>query len=132
VDVKPIAGTEWCEAPHFQYQVSGRLHVVMKDGREFDLGPGSVSHLPAGHDAWVLGQEPVVLVDWFGATRYAKRRDGSRLGPGRFTPSPRALPRRGGSSHASPPVGGAGRHRTERGPAGPAGASPGRAGSSAR
>jgi mannose-6-phosphate isomerase-like protein (cupin superfamily) len=73
VDVKPIAGTEWCEAPHFQYLVSGRLHVRMKDGREFDLGPGSVSHLPAGHDAWVIGQEPVVLVDWFGATRYAKR-----------------------------------------------------------
>ena len=73
VDVKPIAGTDWCEAPHFQYLVSGRLHVQMKDGSAFDLGPGTVSHLPAGHDAWVLGDEPVVLVDWFGATRYAKR-----------------------------------------------------------
>jgi hypothetical protein len=72
-DVKPVAGTEWCEAPHFQYLVSGRLHVVMKDGREFDLAPGSVSHLPAGHDAWVIGHEPVVLVDWHGATHYAKR-----------------------------------------------------------
>ena len=40
VDVKPIAGTEWCEAPHFQYVISGRLHVRMKDGSEFDLGPG--------------------------------------------------------------------------------------------
>jgi hypothetical protein len=73
VDVKPIAGTEWCEAPHFQYMVSGRLHVRMKDGREFDLGPGSVSHLPSGHDAWVVGNEPVVLVDWYGATNYARR-----------------------------------------------------------
>jgi hypothetical protein len=73
VDVKPIAGTDWCEAPHFQYMVSGRLHVKMKDGREFDLGPGSVSHLPAGHDAWVVGNEPVVLVDWYGATNYARR-----------------------------------------------------------
>ena len=71
-DVKPIAGTQWCEAPHFQYLVSGRLHVVMQDGREFDVGPGSVSHLPAGHDAWVVGSEPVVGVDWFGATNYAK------------------------------------------------------------
>jgi hypothetical protein len=70
-DVKPIAGTAWCEAPHFQYQVSGRLHVVMHDGREFEVGAGSVSHLPAGHDAWVIGNEPVVLVDWFGATNYA-------------------------------------------------------------
>ena len=73
VDVKPIAGTEWCEAPHFQYVVSGRMHVQMKDGREFDLGPGSVSYLPAGHDAWVVGNEPVVSVDWHGATNYAKR-----------------------------------------------------------
>ena len=72
-DVKPIAGTEWCEAPHFQYIVSGTLHVVMQDGREFDLGPGSVSHLPAGHDAWVVGDEPVVAVDWHGASNYAKR-----------------------------------------------------------
>ncbi len=71
-DVKPIAGTDWCQAPHFQYQVSGRLHVVMQDGREFDVGPGSVSHLPAGHDAWVVGNEPVVGVDWFGAINYAK------------------------------------------------------------
>ena len=73
-DVKPIAGTEWCEAPHFQYLVSGRLRVRMQDGQEFDLGPGSVSHLPAGHDAWVVGNEPVVGVDWFGATNYAKKK----------------------------------------------------------
>jgi hypothetical protein len=71
-DVKPLAGTAWCEAPHFQYQVSGWIHVVMEDGTEFDLGPGDVSVLPAGHDAWVVGDEPVVLVDWFGASNYAK------------------------------------------------------------
>jgi hypothetical protein len=71
-DVKPVAGTEWCEAPHFQYVVSGRLRVRMQDGTEFDLGPGTVSHLPSGHDAWVLGAEPVVGVDWYGATNYAK------------------------------------------------------------
>ena len=70
--VKPIAGTEWCEAPHFQYQVSGHIHVVMADGTEFDSGSGAVSLLPSGHDAWVLGDEPVVLVDWHGATNYAK------------------------------------------------------------
>ena len=71
-DVKPAAGTEWCEAPHFQYQVSGRLHVVMEDGAEFDLGPGDVSALPSGHDAWVVGDEAVVLIDWNGASNYAK------------------------------------------------------------
>ncbi len=71
-DVKPIAGTEWCEAPHFQYVVSGCIHVKMIDGSEFDLNPGDVSTLPAGHDAWVLGNKPAVLVDWFGATNFAK------------------------------------------------------------
>jgi quercetin dioxygenase-like cupin family protein len=70
--VKPIAGTQWCEAPHFQYQVSGRIRVQMEDGTEFELGPGDVSVLPKGHDAWVVGDEPVVLVDWYGASNYAK------------------------------------------------------------
>jgi hypothetical protein len=71
-DVKPIAKTDWCEAPHFQYQISGRMHVKMQDGTEFDLGPGDVSVLPSGHDAWVVGDQPVVVVDWFGASNYAK------------------------------------------------------------
>jgi hypothetical protein len=70
--VKPIAETEWCEAPHFQYHVAGRLHVVMADGTEFDAGPGDVTALPSGHDAWVVGDEPVVVVDWSGASNYAK------------------------------------------------------------
>lgn len=71
--VRPIAGTSLCEAPHFQYHVSGTLHVVMADGSEFAAGPGSVTSLPSGHDAWVVGNEPVVLVDFFGATHYAER-----------------------------------------------------------
>jgi len=70
--VKPIVGTAWCEAPHFQYHASGRLHVVMSDGTEFEAGPGEVTALPSGHDAWVVGNEPVVLVDWSGASNYAK------------------------------------------------------------
>jgi hypothetical protein len=70
--VKPIAGTDSCEAPHFQYHVSGRLHIVMADGTEFDADPGQVTALPCGHDAWVVGDEPVVVVDWCGASNYAK------------------------------------------------------------
>jgi hypothetical protein len=70
--VKPIAGTDLCEAPHFQYHVQGTLHVVMADGTEFDAGPGDVTALPQGHDAWVVGDEPVVVVDWYGASNYAK------------------------------------------------------------
>jgi len=71
--VQPIAKTEWCEAPHFQYQVSGQLHIKMANGNEFDTGPGDVTSLPSGHDAWVIGQDPVMLVDWYGATEYAKK-----------------------------------------------------------
>jgi hypothetical protein len=72
VDVKPVAGTEWCEAPHFQYHASGILHVKMQDGSEFEVGPGTVSYLPSGHDAWVVGDETVTLIDWHGAKHYAE------------------------------------------------------------
>ena len=70
--VKPLAGTSSCEAPHFQYHVSGRLAVKMDDGTEFIAGPGDVTALPSGHDAWVVGDEPVVVIDWFGASNYGK------------------------------------------------------------
>jgi mannose-6-phosphate isomerase-like protein (cupin superfamily) len=70
--VKPIAGTEWCQAPHFEYHVAGTLHVVMEDGTEFDATPGDVTAVPPGHDAWVVGDEPVVIVDWWGASSYAR------------------------------------------------------------
>jgi hypothetical protein len=71
-DLKPIAGTASCEAPHFQYHVSGQLAIRMDDGNEFIAGPGDVTSLPSGHDAWVVGDEPAVTVDWFGASNYAK------------------------------------------------------------
>lgn len=71
-DVKPTAGTDSCTAPHFQYHVAGRLAVRMDDGTEFIAGPGDVTSLPSGHDAWVVGDDPVVVVDWFGARDYAK------------------------------------------------------------
>ena len=71
--VKPVAKTEWCEAPHFQYQVAGRLHVKMADGSEFEVGPGEVVALPSGHDAWVVGNEPAVVIDVTGMADYAKK-----------------------------------------------------------
>lgn len=70
--LKPIAKTESCEAPHFQYHVSGTIRVRMDDGTERDLKPGDVSLLPSGHDAWVVGNEPVVVVDFQGMRDYAK------------------------------------------------------------
>jgi hypothetical protein len=70
--VKPIAKTTSCEAPHFQYHVSGVLMVVMDDGTKFECHPGDVSLLPPGHDAWVVGDEPAVVVDFQGMVDYAK------------------------------------------------------------
>ncbi len=61
--VKPIAGTESCEFPHFLYVISGRLRVMMDDGSEVELRPGDVASIPPGHDAEVVGDEPCVTVD---------------------------------------------------------------------
>ena len=72
-DVKEIAGTHSCEVPHFQYHVSGRLAVRMDDGTEMIAGPGDITSLPSGHDGWVVGDEPAVVIDWYGASNYAKR-----------------------------------------------------------
>jgi hypothetical protein len=72
--VQPIAKTKSCEAPHFQYHISGVLKVLMDDGTEFECRPGDVSFLPSGHDAWVVGDQPVVIVDFQGMIDYAKYR----------------------------------------------------------
>jgi hypothetical protein len=49
------------------------------EGEEFDATPGQVTALPAGHDAWVVGDEPVVVVDWWGASNYARSDSGARV-----------------------------------------------------
>jgi hypothetical protein len=72
-DVKPLAKTASCTAPHFQYHVSGRLGIRMDDGTEMIAEPGDITSLPSGHDAWVVGDEPAVVVDWYGASNYARR-----------------------------------------------------------
>lgn len=70
--VQPIAKTDSCQAAHFQYHVAGVLRVRMDDGTEIDCKPGDASLLPPGHDAWVVGEEPVVLVDFQGMVDFAK------------------------------------------------------------
>ncbi len=65
--VGPIAGTEFCETRHVGYVLSGRMHVVMKDGEEFDVEHGDVYFLPPGHDTWVVGDEVWESVAWMGA-----------------------------------------------------------------
>ncbi len=70
--VKPIAKTPSCQASHLTYHVAGRMRVVMDDGAEMEFGPGDVSLIPPGHDAWVVGTDPVVLIDISGMTEYAR------------------------------------------------------------
>ena len=72
-DVKPIAKTDSCQAAHMGYFVSGRMKVVMDDGEEIEYGPGDYAEIPAGHDAWIVGDEPCIVIDWQGFSDYAKR-----------------------------------------------------------
>jgi len=70
--VKPVAKTPSCQASHLQYHVAGRLAVKMDDGSQMEFGPGEVSLLPPGHDAWVVGNEPVIVIDISGMGQFAK------------------------------------------------------------
>jgi mannose-6-phosphate isomerase-like protein (cupin superfamily) len=70
--VKPIVKTEWCEETHVGLVVSGRMHVRMSSGEEREIGPGDVGLVPPGHDAWVVGDEACVSVDWTGMADFGK------------------------------------------------------------
>ena len=76
--VQPLVNTKSCEAPHFQYHVAGTLKVLMDDGTELECKAGDVSLLPKGHDAWVVGDEPVVVVDFQGMVDYARQSSTSK------------------------------------------------------
>lgn len=63
-DVAPGAGTPSCGVTHTGYVVSGRFHVRMDDGREYEFGPGDAHVIGPGHDAWVVGDETCVVIDF--------------------------------------------------------------------
>jgi hypothetical protein len=70
-DVKQIVNTNSCQLPHTQYVISGSLRVRMDDGTEQEFGPGDAMYVPPGHDAWVVGNQPFVAVDFTGMKEYA-------------------------------------------------------------
>jgi quercetin dioxygenase-like cupin family protein len=70
-NVKPIAKTDSCQAAHTGYIISGRMHIKMDDGTERDIGPGDAFVCAPGHDAWIVGNEACVALD-FTAPQYAK------------------------------------------------------------
>ncbi len=70
--VQPIAGTASCQYHHLGVVLGGTLHVVMDDGLELEIGPGSAFEIPSGHDAWVIGDEPWVTIDYAGMRSFAR------------------------------------------------------------
>jgi quercetin dioxygenase-like cupin family protein len=70
--LKPGAGTSSCDVSHLNYVLSGRMHLKMDDGTAFDVSAGDVVSLPSGHTAWVVGDEPVVWLDFMGGKTFAK------------------------------------------------------------
>ena len=70
--VKPIVQTEFCEAAHVGYVLSGMLHVIMADGAEFDITAGQAYSLDPGHDAYVVGDEAYRAVEFESLADYAK------------------------------------------------------------
>ena len=70
--VKPLAGTDTCQVRHTGYVLSGRMNIVMDDGTEAEVGPGDFFHIPPGHDAWTVGDEACVMVDFGGLRGYAQ------------------------------------------------------------
>ena len=68
----PLAGTDTCQSPHLLYVLSGRMHVRMDDGTEGEVGENEVARIEPGHDAWVVGDEPCIVVDFGASPSYAK------------------------------------------------------------
>lgn len=68
--VRQVVGTEWCEVHHLGIVISGRMHVLLSDGTEFEASELNVIDVPPGHDAWVVGDQPVVTIGWVGARQW--------------------------------------------------------------
>lgn len=71
-NVRPIAGTDSCQVPHVGYVLQGRMRVRMDDGSEHEFAPEDALVIPPGHDAWIVGDETCVVLDFSGAGQYAK------------------------------------------------------------
>ena len=69
--IKPVVGTDKCQVKHLGVVVSGRIHIVHDDGTAMDVGSGDVYRIAPGHDAWVVGDDAAVVVEFQGAATYA-------------------------------------------------------------
>lgn len=78
-DVGPIAGTRSCQVHHQGVVLSGRLHVETEAGVGGEVGVDDVYDMPPGHDAWVVGDEPFVAIEFASAHIYGVPADGDRV-----------------------------------------------------
>lgn len=76
-DVRPIAGTELCMYHHLGYCLTGVLHVILEDGTSLDIAAGEAFEIPPAHDAWVVGDDPWITVDFAGMRSFARAAVGS-------------------------------------------------------
>src|SRR3954470_9581698 len=70
--IKPVAGTDSCQASHVGYLVTGTLTIRLNDGTEQTIRAGESYTIPPGHDAWVVGADPVVALEVMSAEQFAK------------------------------------------------------------
>ena len=75
--VGAASGARYCDVEHVGIVIAGRNRIQMRDGREYDLGPGDVFYVAPGHDSWVLGDEPYISIHLAGAATYARLKDSS-------------------------------------------------------
>ena len=71
-DIKPVVGTPTCQTRHVGVIHSGTLHTVHDDGTEAELRAGDAYLIEPGHDGWVVGDEPLVVLEFESADTFAK------------------------------------------------------------
>src|SRR5688572_30060336 len=69
--VRPEVGGDWCQVRHVGMVLSGRLGIQLADGTTYEFGPDDVYEIPPGHDGYVIGHEPAVLIEWTGVRAFA-------------------------------------------------------------
>lgn len=72
IDVKPLVGTEWCQFHHQGVVISGQIHIMTADGAQRTIGPGEAYDIPPGHDAWIVGDEPSIAIEFQGVRGWGK------------------------------------------------------------
>ena len=70
--IKPVVGGDSCQTDHLGYLASGTMGISTDDGATGEISSGSVYRIPPGHDGWVVGDEPVVVIEFQGAAKYGK------------------------------------------------------------